>query len=101
MLRSSHDMPTMPRSCGCSGIEPSRAPLFLATTGKAGRRVEAHIDGLRVAGDHGWRLSEKALDWKQTGEVFTAGVLALESNDPVRLNRVLEFATTDRKLEAG
>ncbi len=78
------------------------APHYsLMDLAKLDERVEAHVDGLRVAGDYGWRLSEKILDWKEPGEVFTAGVLALESNDPERLNRVLEVACKDRSLERG
>jgi uncharacterized protein (TIGR02270 family) len=78
------------------------APHYsLRDLAKLDERVEAQIDGLRVAGDYGWRLSEKALDREEPGEVFTAGVLALESNDPERLNRALEVACKERALERG
>jgi uncharacterized protein (TIGR02270 family) len=55
-------------------------------------RLEAHIDGLRVAGEAGWELAVEQLGYEEAGEVFAAGVLALESRDPARINRVLEVA---------
>ena len=55
-------------------------------------RVEAHIDGLRVAGEAGWELALEQLGYEEAGEVFAAGVLALESRDPARIDRVLEVA---------
>jgi uncharacterized protein (TIGR02270 family) len=41
-------------------------------------RVEAHLDGLRIAGEGGWSLCRKNLEIKEPGEVFAAGVLALK-----------------------
>ena len=52
-------------------------------------RVEAHIDGLRVAGDEGWRLVEEGLAREEPGEAFAAAVLALESGERDRLDQVL------------
>jgi uncharacterized protein (TIGR02270 family) len=78
------------------------APHFsLRDLARLDDRVEAHVDGLRVAGDSGWRLSEKALDWEEPGEVFTAGVLALESNSHERLDRVLRVMCKGRELQRG
>jgi uncharacterized protein (TIGR02270 family) len=78
------------------------APHFsLQDLARLDDRVEAHVDGLRVAGDYGWRLCEKALDWEEPGEVFTAGVLALESNSLERLDRVLRVMCTGRELQRG
>lgn len=53
-------------------------------------RVEAHIDGLRVAGDEGWPFCEAGLDFEEAGEVFAAGVIALEGDDAARINKVYE-----------
>ena len=55
-------------------------------------RVEAHIDGLRVAGDAGWGLLVEQLQFEEAGEVFAAAVLAFESHDGARIERVLEVA---------
>lgn len=52
-------------------------------------RVEAHLDGLRIAGQEGWKLCEEGLNIEKAGEVFSAAVLALESKDPARLEKVM------------
>jgi len=51
-------------------------------------RVEAHLDGLRIAGEGGWSLCRENLEIKEPGEVFAAGVLALESKDIDKLEAV-------------
>jgi uncharacterized protein (TIGR02270 family) len=53
-------------------------------------RVEAHLDGLRVAGQFGWQLCEQALDKEEPGKLFAAAVLAFDSGDTGRIHRVLE-----------
>ncbi len=55
-------------------------------------RVEAHIDGLRIAGDAGWEICREALSLEEPGEVFAAAVLALESREPARIEQVLSVA---------
>jgi uncharacterized protein (TIGR02270 family) len=53
-------------------------------------RVDAHVDGLRVAGEPGWEIALAQLDQHQEpGEVFAAGVLALESQDQARIGQVI------------
>ena len=64
-------------------------------------RVEAHIDGLRIAGEEGWRLCREGLAEKGAGEVFTAGVLAFESGDEGRIKEVLEVGTKTAELVRG
>jgi uncharacterized protein (TIGR02270 family) len=56
-------------------------------------RVEAHIDGLRIAADHGWALCEDCLDAEDPGTVFAAAVLAFESNDKERMDLVVGAAS--------
>ncbi len=56
-------------------------------------RVEAHLDGLRVAGDPGWDIAWKqAEEHSEPGELFTVGVLAFESGKPERIDKVLGLA---------
>jgi uncharacterized protein (TIGR02270 family) len=55
-------------------------------------RVEAHIDGLRIAGDAGWEICREALSLEEPGEVFAAAVLALESKDSTRIEQVFSAA---------
>ncbi len=62
-------------------------------------RVEAHIDGLRVADDAGWEIATAEFDkHREAGEVFAAGVLALESQDKAKISRVVNVA--DKAPEA-
>lgn len=78
------------------------APHFsLADLDRLDRRVEAHIDGLRVAGDEGWQLALKEMAWKEPGEVFTAAILAFESNTPSKIAEVLRVATITPELACG
>ncbi len=63
-------------------------------------RVEAHLDGLRVAGDAGWDICEDALAMEEAGEVFAAAVLAFESDARSRLGPVFEAALADPEAEA-
>lgn len=60
----------------------------LADLAKIDGRLEAHLDGLRIAGDEGWKICEEQLAANETGEVFTAGVMAFESGRPERIARV-------------
>ncbi|MCD4762527.1 MAG: TIGR02270 family protein [Desulfobacterales bacterium] len=64
-------------------------------------RVEAHIDGLRVAGDAGWSICVNALEQEEPGEVFAAAFLAFESGQDQRIKMVLEAAATDPELSRG
>lgn len=64
-------------------------------------RLEAHIDGLRIAGDDGWQLCRKELAWEEPGEVFAAAVLALESGDRSKIDPVLKAATRTPELARG
>jgi len=67
------------------------APHYLLKDlAKLDGRVEAHIDGLRVAGDVGWEVCKGALGVGESGEVFSAAVLAFESGDEKRIKAVLE-----------
>ncbi len=67
-----------------------RAPHYnLKDLARLDERVEAHLDGLRVAGDEGWKLAEEGLAHEEPGEAFAAAVLALESGERDRLDRVL------------
>ncbi|HYK90334.1 MAG TPA: TIGR02270 family protein [Acidobacteriota bacterium] len=73
----------------------------LADLAKLDGRVEANIDGLRIAGEEGWRLCAEALEWKEPGEVFAAAVLAFESNERSRIQQALKAGTTDPGLAVG
>lgn len=67
------------------------APHYkLKDLAKLDGRVEAHIDGLRIAGDYGWEAAQYNLAAMEPGEIFAAGVLALEGNSVERLNMLYQ-----------
>lgn len=78
------------------------APHYsLKDLAKLDDRVEAHIDGLRVAGEVGWELIEPSLEQGEPGEVFAAAVLAFESLDEDRMQLVVEAGVATRDLSRG
>ena len=65
-------------------------------------RVEAHVDGLRVAADAGWELVLEAAErHKEAGEAFAAGVLAMESRDKAKIDAVLKLTEAERESQRG
>lgn len=64
-------------------------------------RLEAHIDGLRVAGEEGWQLARKEMAWKEPGEIFAAAVLAFESDDAAKIADVLRVGAATPELTRG
>jgi uncharacterized protein (TIGR02270 family) len=73
----------------------------LADLAELDERVEAHIDGLRIAGDAGWEIAKEQLVGDEAGEVFTGAVLAFESGDEHRICEVLEVASQSMELARG
>ena len=55
-------------------------------------RVAAHLDGLAVAGEFGWKLCEAALEDPGVGEVFAATVRAIEDKNLPGLDKLLALA---------
>jgi uncharacterized protein (TIGR02270 family) len=70
-----------------------RAPHYtLRTLIEHDERLEAYIDGLRVAGEHGWSVAQARLRPDDPGAVFVAGTLALQSKCPEYLESLLSLA---------
>jgi uncharacterized protein (TIGR02270 family) len=61
-------------------------------------RVEANVDGLRVAGEVGWKLCEEGLEQQGPGEVFAAAVLAFAGTNPTRIEKVLDMSQAAPRL---
>src|SRR5258707_804049 len=80
----------------------TQAPHYsLADLAKIDGRVEAHLDGLRIAGEEGWRICEEQLAANEEGEVFAASVVAFESGSPGRIVKVLSVVEEEQKAMAG
>lgn len=73
----------------------------LRDLGDLDTRLDAHVDGLRVAGDDGWNTCKTGLPWEEPGDVFVGTLLALESADPVRIDEMLAIATRSTELATG
>ena len=80
-----------------------RVPHYLLwELAKLDDRVEAHLDGLRVALEPGWKIARTALiEIGEPGEVFAAGVLAFESGVPERVQHVIEVGTATPEAARG
>jgi uncharacterized protein (TIGR02270 family) len=78
------------------------APHYtLKDLAKLDERVEAHLDGLRVAGEPGWELCKAALGNEEAGEVFAASVMAFESGGDARIQAVLDVVMAKPELING
>ena len=64
-------------------------------------RLDAHLDGLRLAGEAGWQACRDLLARAEEGEVFGAAVLALELWDLKGLARVLDVGGSAPDLARG
>jgi len=86
---------------GLRDVAIHRPHYNLRDLAKLDERVEAHIDGLRVAGEDGWKLCRKELGWEEEGEVFAAALLAFEAGEEGRVGEVLEVGTKTPQLSRG
>ncbi|MEP7123519.1 MAG: TIGR02270 family protein [Byssovorax sp.] len=64
-------------------------------------RLDAHLDGLRIAGDVGWEICAAELADPGAGEAFTATVIAVDRGDVRAFARVLAHAARSPLLARG
>ena len=64
-------------------------------------RVEAHLDGLRVAGEAAWPFCEQGLQQQEAGEVFAAAYTALDHSRPEWLTAVLDAVAAEPETIRG
>src|SRR5947208_9541130 len=64
-------------------------------------RVEAHLDGLRVAGDFAWKICVKGLEEGAAGEVFAAAGLAFDSGNDEHIQIVVKAGTATAEKARG
>ena len=64
-------------------------------------RVDAHLDGLRIAGDESWEICKESLAWEEPGEIFTVAFLAFENGIEERIQAVLEAGSQEPDLKRG
>ncbi len=64
-------------------------------------RVEAHLDGLRIAGAPGWQICSEVAGEEGAAGAFTLGVLAFESGSKERIYGVLEKVSSAPVLASG
>src|SRR5687768_6314485 len=62
-------------------------------------RVQAHLDGLRIAGRFGCQNCEQVLDNGEPGAMFAAAVLAFDGGSTERVRRVLENGSSTAELQ--
>jgi uncharacterized protein (TIGR02270 family) len=69
--------------------------------GRLDERLVAHLDGVAVAGEYGSKLATAALANLGAGEMFTAGVQAIENRDAVGLENLLALAEASPRGRSG
>lgn len=79
-----------------------RAPhVNLEHLGRLDERLAAHLDGIAVAGDAGWKCSEEALAAGRSGNLFAAAVPVIQARNEKRLQTLLALAEASADARAG
>jgi len=65
------------------------------------RRLEAHLDGVAVAGHDAWPVLEESLELPSSGRLFTIAIRAIEEHDTQQLERLLALSQAMPEARAG
>lgn len=68
---------------------------------KHDERIDAHLDGLRIAGDSGWECLKKNLETGDPGDIFAAAVLAYEFGVEDRIQQVIRSGVASLEASRG
>ncbi len=79
----------------------SRAHFTLRSLAALDERLEAHLDGLRVAGEDGWTICKEVVPPEDAGAIFALGSLAFESGKEDRIAEVFAASTSDPSFSRG
>jgi len=64
-------------------------------------RLEAHLDGLRLAGEEAWQVCQQEFGWGDPGEIFTGAIIAFGSQRETWISQLLEYAAeSPRQMRA-
>jgi uncharacterized protein (TIGR02270 family) len=63
--------------------------------------LSMHLDGIASTGENGWRRCEAELASESDGSLFTAAVIAIESDNDQRLQALLELAESSPRARPG
>jgi uncharacterized protein (TIGR02270 family) len=63
-------------------------------------RLDAHIDGLRIAAEYGWDISKKGLSEDDTGSLFAAAVLSFE-RDQTAIEPLIDVGSVSTTFSRG
>jgi len=79
-----------------------RAPhVNLEHLARLDERLAAHLDGIAVAGDAGWKCSEEALAAGRPGNLFAAAVPVIQAHNEKRLQTLLALAEASADARTG
>jgi uncharacterized protein (TIGR02270 family) len=79
----------------------SQPRYSLADLSNLDNRVEAHLDGLRIAGESGWNVLQETFPFEEPRDLFAAGSLAFELGDREWIDFVLESAAKKPETTSG
>jgi len=76
----------------------SKPHISLGDLAKLDTRIDAHVDGVRIAAEEGRTIVREALASRESGDAFVGAMLAFEDADEVRIQEVLTAALSEQSL---